>query len=848
MPEKTYDITGMSCAACASRVQKAVDAVPEVASAEVNLLTNSIKVTGDAGDQAVVDAIVGAGYGCIPESGDDLQAASATRENVAAAEMKEMKQRIIVSVVFMVPLMWIAMAPMAGLPLPGLLSGMENSVFFAFTQFLLCLPVVAINRKYYTRGFKHLFEGAPNMDSLIAVGSGAALVYGVVAIYAMAYGLGHGDMALVARYHHDLYLDSAAMILTLITLGKYLEARAKGRTSEALSKLMDLSPKTAVVIRNGTEQEIPAEQVKVGDRVVIRPGTAIPVDGVVLTGTSAVDESAVTGESVPVDKKEGDPVTAATLNTSGYLEVRAQKVGEDTAFAGILKLVEEASASKAPIARLADKIAGVFVPVVMGIAAVTLVVWLIAGAGVSFALSTAIAVLVIACPCALGLATPVAIMVGTGVGARNGILYKSGDALERASQGDVVMLDKTGTITAGKPEVTDVWPAEGVFLPEALGLEKRSGHPLAQAVAAYGEARGIEEVAVSDFEELPGRGVRAQTEAGVIQGGSVSMMRDLGFAGDYEAVAKAFAREGKTPLVFAGEKAVMGVVAVADTVKPDSAEAIAELKAMGMTVVMVTGDNPVTARAISKQAGVDQVAAGVMPDDKAQVVQEHQQQGHHVIMVGDGINDAPALATADVGMAIGAGTDVAIESADVVLMRSSLLDVGAAVRLSKAVIRNIRQNLFWAFFYNSIGIPIAAGVLYPLLGLKLSPMLGALAMSLSSVCVVTNALRLKGISLLNKKKRNSQRIKPSSGDCALPLDLEKKRNGKEELAVEKTIHIEGMMCDHCVAHVQKALEALDGVSKVQVDLAAGSATIVSAAPLDDAVIARAVDDAGYQVV
>lgn len=848
MPEKTYDITGMSCAACTSRVQKAVDAVPEVASAEVNLLTNSMKVTGDAGDQAVVDAVVGAGYGCIPESGDDLQTPSATRENVAAAEMKEMKRRIIVSVVFMVPLMWIAMAPMAGLPLPGLLSGMENSVVFAFTQFLLCLPVVAINRKYYTRGFKHLFERAPNMDSLIAVGSGAALVYGVVAIYAMAYGLGHGDMALVARYHHDLYLDSAAMILTLITLGKYLEARAKGRTSEALSKLMDLSPKTAVVIRNGTEQEIPAEQVKVGDRVVIRPGTAIPVDGVVLTGNSAVDESAVTGESVPVDKKEGDPVTAATLNTSGYLEVRAQKVGEDTAFAGILKLVEEASASKAPIARLADKIAGVFVPVVMGIAAVTLVVWLIAGAGVSFALSTAIAVLVIACPCALGLATPVAIMVGTGVGARNGILYKSGDALERASQGDVVMLDKTGTITAGKPEVTDVWPAEGVFLPEALGLEKRSGHPLAQAVAAYGEARGIEEVAVSDFEELPGRGVRAQTEAGVIQGGSVSMMRDLGFAGDYEAVAKAFAREGKTPLVFAGEKAVMGVVAVADTVKPDSAEAIAELKAMGMTVVMVTGDNPVTARAISKQAGVDQVAAGVMPDDKAQVVQEHQQQGHHVIMVGDGINDAPALATADVGMAIGAGTDVAIESADVVLMRSSLLDVGAAVRLSKAVIRNIRQNLFWAFFYNSIGIPIAAGVLYPLMGLKLSPMLGALAMSLSSVCVVTNALRLKGISLLNKKKRNSQRIKPSSGDCALPLDLEKKRNGKEELAVEKTIHIEGMMCDHCVAHVQKALEALDGVSKVQVDLAAGSATIVSAAPLDDAVIARAVDDAGYQVV
>ena len=875
MEKRKYNITGMSCSACSSRVQKAVSELPGIDEAQVNLLTNSMMVEGSAVDPDIVAAVEAAGYGCVPEAASSekgsTETAAARRKNVAEEEMAEMKGRIIWSVVFTLPLFLIAMGPMIGLPLPAVLTGMENASVYALTQFLLCLPVVVINRKYYKNGFKSLWHRSPNMDSLIAVGSGAALAYGIFVLFALAYGQGHGDMALVERYHHDLYFDSAAMILTLITFGKWLEARAKGKTSDALNRLIDLTPQKAVVLRDGREMEIPADQVAVGDLVAVKPGTAVPVDGVVVSGVSAVDESAITGESLPVDKAAGDPVTAATINTNGYLEVRAEKVGDATAFAGIIRLVEEASATKAPIARLADRIAGVFVPVVMSIALVTAIVWLLAGAGLTFALSTGIAVLVISCPCALGLATPVAIMVGTGVGAQHGILYKSGDALERASKADTVVMDKTGTLTSGVPVVTDVWSPAGDFLPVARALEKASSHPLAGAVMAYDPGHPVADRKVTDFANMPGLGVQGVVDGRTCMAGSVAMMVERGFTDPaYQAVAEGFAREGKTPLVFADEGSVLGIIAVADTLKPDSAAAVSRMKAMGLDLVMLTGDNPVTAEAIRRKAGIDAMVAGVLPADKERTVRELGAADHHVIMVGDGINDAPALASADIGMAIGAGTDVAIESADVVLTRSSLMDVGTAIDLSRAVIRNIKENLFWAFFYNCIGIPIAAGALYPAFGIRLSPMIGALAMSFSSVFVVTNALRLRrfkaspvpasvpggtvpaetavkadGDGLAPSpegKMKELTAIADNSGD---ENSAESSAQTKEEFNM-KTVKVEGMMCAHCVAHVKEALEAIPGV-RADVDLDSGTAKVESDGPVADEALTQAVVGAGYQV-
>lgn len=846
MENERYKITGMSCSACSSRVEKVVAALPGVEAVSVNLLTNSMTVDYDEGQLStvdIVDTVDKSGYGATVVGKSCAQTMNNPVDNSKMAgpeqERLAMKKRIVVSFVFLIPLMLVSMGHMVGLPLPGFLSGVNNGVSFAFTQFLLCLPVVVVNRKYYINGFKNLARLAPNMDSLIAVGSGAALAYGVFAIYRMSYGLGVGNMELVHQYHMDLYFESAAMILTLITLGKYLEARSKGKTSEAITKMMDLSPKTAWVIRDGVEVEVPAEAVAVGERVAVRPGASFPVDGLVVSGTTAVDESTITGESIPVEKNPGDSVIAATINTSGYVEIQAQRVGADTAFSEIIRLVEEASASKAPIARMADKIAGVFVPSVMVIALASTIFWLATGSTFEFALSMGIAVLVISCPCALGLATPVAIMVGTGKGAENGILIKTGEALERACTVDTVVLDKTGTITTGKPSVTDVWSAQGDtegLWSIAGALEKPSEHPLARAVLDGAAARNIALPTASGFKALAGMGVEAQVDGHHYAGGNLRLMRDY-LQGEDLALAteksEALASGGKTPLIFSkgGESPrLLGIIAVADTIKDSSVAAIAQMKAMGLEVVMLTGDNAQTAEAIRRQADISRVVAGVLPAEKEGEITRLREAGRVVAMVGDGVNDAPALAAADVGMAIGAGTDVAMESADVVLMHSDLSDVGTAIALSKAVIRNIKENLFWAFFYNIIGIPIAAGVLYPALGLRLSPMLGALAMSLSSVCVVSNALRLRRFKGPGKK------------EAIGPME----ENKIQEENMKSTLKIEGMMCMHCVANVKKALEAVDGVAAVAVNLEEKTA-VVEGASLSPEILKAAVIQAGYQV-
>ena len=844
--KQKFNVTGMTCSACSAHVEKAVGKLEGVEGVSVNLLGNNMLVDYDEARLSpaqVVQAVQDAGYGAYVPAAPSGKAAPAA--DPMAEELRHMKHRLIASFVFLIPLFYLAMGHMMGWPLPAFFHDHANVFSVAFLQFLLVLPIMYVNDKYYKVGFKTLWKRAPNMDSLIALGSAAAVIYGVVALFQISYGLGHGDMGRVNRYSMDLYFESAGMILALITLGKYLETRSKGKTSQAITRLMDLAPKTAMVLRGGVEVELPVEDVVVGDLIVVRPGGRIPVDGEVTEGHSSVDESALTGESLPVEKAPGDKVAAASINKSGSFTFKALRVGEDTTLAQMIRLVDEASSSKAPIAKLADKVAGVFVPVVIGIALLTAAVWLLLGQGVERALTAGVAVLVVSCPCALGLATPVAIMVGTGKGAENGILIKSAEALETLHTVQTVVLDKTGTLTRGKPVVTGCYPAQGVTEEELLcvaaSLEKPSEHPLADAIVGEADARGIPLAPVERFQAVPGRGILGKLHGQALLAGNLAMMREAGvdLAG-FDAQADALAGDGKTPLYFADGKRMLGLVAVADTAKPTSRAAVEGFKAMGIQVVMLTGDNRRTAEAVGRELGVDQVVAEVLPQDKEKNVAALQAEGRRVAMIGDGINDAPALARADVGVAIGAGTDVAIESADVVLMKSDLLDAVTAVRLSKAVIRNIRQNLFWAFFYNVIGIPLAAGVLYPAFQLQLSPMFAAAAMSLSSVCVVSNALRLRF-------------FKPTPPPAGQRVELEaieyapaNQPETKGEMTMEKKLTVEGMSCSHCSGRVEKALNALEGVS-ASVDLERKTASVTLSVPVDDAVLKKAVEDAGYEV-
>ena len=850
--KQTFNVSGMTCSACSAHVEKAVCRLEGVAEVNVSLLTNSMQVTYDedaASSEAIIAAVKSSGYGASLPRAAETAAPAVRQEDVMAGELAQMKHRMVWSFVFLIPLFYISMGHMMGAPLPGFLTGMDNALAFAFTQLLLTLPIMYLNDKYYKVGFKTLLRGAPNMDSLIAVGSMAAVAYGVFAIYQIGFGLGHGDGELVAKYHMDLYFESAGMILTLITLGKFLETRSKGKTSQAITRLMDLAPKTARVLREGGEMEIPVEEVRVGDRIVVRPGQAIPVDGTVTEGASAVDESALTGESLPVDKGPGDKVAAASINKSGSFVFEATRVGQDTTLAQMIRLVEEASSSKAPIAKLADKVAGVFVPVVMVIAAVTAVVWL--ARSPEQALTAGVAVLVISCPCALGLATPVAIMVGTGKGAENGILVKSAEALETLHAIDTVVLDKTGTLTQGRPQVTDILPAGGVTESGLLGLaaclEAPSEHPLGAAIVEEAEARGLPRQPVERFAAVHGRGVEAVLGGRRCLAGNRAMMEEAGVdLAAWEDRAQALAAQGKTPLYFAKETSLLGLIAVADTPKPTSRDAVAAFKSLGIDVIMLTGDNRRTADAIGRELGVTEVMAEVLPQDKERKIAALQSQGKKVAMVGDGINDAPALARADVGLAIGAGTDVAIESADIVLMKSDLLDAAAAVELSRSTIRNIKENLFWAFFYNALGIPLAAGVFFPLLGWQLNPMFAAAAMSLSSVCVVSNALRLrffKSRFRASRREENPVMTQPEAVQDSNDDNRTTKQGGTT--AMTKTMKIEGMMCAHCSGRVEKALNGLPGVTAT-VDLAAGTASVTGDA--SDEALAKAVTDAGYTVV
>ena len=828
---KKYKVTGMTCSACSSRVEKCVGKLDGVNTVSVNLLTNSMQIDFDESkltEEKIADSVTQAGYGMEIPTGKSEK--KEEKEDIVEKNIENMKKRTIWSFIFLIPLMYVAMGHMAGLPQPSFLRGDANAVSFALTQLLLCIPVLYINRAYFERGFRSLIHGAPNMDTLISVGSGASLIYGIFAIYRMGYGLGTQNMELVHRYLHALYFESAVLILALINIGKYLEARSKGKTSEAIQKLMDLAPKTALVERNGQVVEIAAEDMLTGDILQVKPGSSIPADGVVIEGRTSVDEAAITGESMPVEKKEGDTVTAATLNKTGFIRMRATRVGQDTTFSQIIRLVEEASSSKAPIARMADKIAGIFVPTVMGIALLTGIVWLLIGAEFEFALSCAIAVLVISCPCALGLATPVAIMVGTGKGAENGILIKSGEALEITHNVQSVVLDKTGTITEGKPVVTDIISfgmSENKILEISAALEKKSEHPLAEAVLL--KAKGMELPNAENFAAIPGKGITAKIQGNIYYAGNRKLMQEQGISCEKALSSmEKLSEEGKTPLILADEKQVLGIIGVADVVKPTSAKAIQELKKLGIQVIMLTGDNARTAKAIQKQLDIDTVIAEVLPQDKEREISRLQEEGKTVAMVGDGLNDAPALARADVGIAIGAGTDVAIESADIVLMKNDLQDVATAIELSKAVIRNIKENLFWAFFYNVCGIPLAAGVLYPVFGLKLSPMFGAAAMSLSSLFVVSNALRLRFFHSLKKGKTQ-------------PESIQEKKEEKNMY----TMKIEGMMCPHCQAAVTKALEALEG-TKAEVNLEKKEAYVETG--LEKEALKKAVEDAGYQVL
>lgn len=861
MKHETYQVTGMSCSACSSRVEKAVSKLEGIEKASVNLLTNSMQVDYDETiltGQAIIDAVVDAGYGASlagGQAGTKGASPQVSPANTAEQEVRQMKRRLLWSIVFLIPTVYIAMHHMLaahlGIPVPSAISavfdGPENAISFAFAQFLLILPIMYLNRKYYINGFSNLLRGAPNMDSLVGMGSMASAAFGAFAIFRMGWGMGHGDWALVQTYSANLYFESAGMIVTLITVGKYLETRAKGKTSAAIEKLMKLAPKEATVLRGGIETVIPVEDLAVGDEIVVRPGERIPADGIVSQGTTSIDESAITGESIPVEKQVGDKVTSATINTSGYIHVTAQRVGDDTTISQIIRLVDEASASKAPIAKIADAVAGIFVPAVITLAVAVTALWYFAmGADLEFAFSIGISILVISCPCALGLATPVAIMVGTGKGAENGILIKSGEALERAHAVDTVIMDKTGTITEGKPRVTDVQAltcSETELLALAAGMEQRSEHPLAEAIVACGKERGIAPKAVSDFRAVFGKGVIASADGKTYYAGNAALMAEQGIdVSSYTDRLDALADQGKTPLIFADNSGVIGIIAVADVEKATSAEAISRFAAMGIDVVMLTGDNARTAEAIRKRLGIPKVIAGVLPQDKERHIAELQAQGRTVAMIGDGVNDAPALAKADVGIAIGAGTDVAIESADAVLMRSDLLDAVSAVRLSKAVIKNIKENLFWAFFYNVIAIPLAAGLFYPAYGLKLNPMIGAAAMSLSSVCVVLNALRLRFFKPNHSAgtvSRETPRETPNT-----PISEQK----EGEPAMKTTLHIEGMMCQHCQKHVHDALAAMDGVTDVTVDLEGKTANVTATKDITTDEFAKVITDAGYELV
>ena len=830
-----YTVTGMSCAACSARVEKAVSAVPGVTSCSVSLLTNSMGVEGSATPDAVISAVQAAGYGASLKSAAQSVPSIAEQEDALADhETPVLKRRLIASLGFLIVLMYFSMGHMMwGWPLPSFFDG--NHVAMGLIQMLLTIAVMVINQKFFINGFKSLFHGAPNMDTLVALGATASFGYSTYALFAMTGAQVRGDAAAVMSYMHEFYFESAAMILALITVGKMLEARSKGKTTDALKSLMKLAPQTATLLRNGQEVTVPIAQVKRGDVFVVRPGENIPVDGVILEGESAVNESALTGESIPVDKAVGDSVSAATTNQSGFLRCEATRVGEDTTLSQIIKMVSDAAATKAPIAKVADRVSGVFVPTVITIAVITTAVWLLCGKPIGFALARGISVLVISCPCALGLATPVAIMVGNGLGAKNGILFKTAVSLEETGKTEIVALDKTGTITKGEPRVTDVLPADGLtesaLLSLAAALEQRSEHPLARAVMLRAEEDKLSVSEVSDFRALPGNGLTATLNDEELLGGSLSFISTK--ADVPQALrdkAEALAEEGKTPLLFARGGKLAGVIAVADVIKEDSPAAIAALRNMGIHVVMLTGDNEKTARAIGRQAGVDEVIAGVLPEGKESVIRRLQKQGK-VAMVGDGINDAPALTRADIGIAIGAGTDVAIDAADVVLMKSQLSDVPAAIRLSRATLRNIHENLFWAFFYNVIGIPLAAGVWIPIFGWTLNPMFGAAAMSLSSFCVVSNALRLNLFKLHDAGK--DKKIK--------------KKHHKEETTMEKTMKIEGMMCGHCEAAVKKALEAVDGVASAEVSHTSGTAVVTLSKPVDSAVLKKAVEDKDYKV-
>ncbi len=843
-----YLVTGMSCAACSARVEKAVSAVPGVTSCSVSLLTNSMGVEGTASSDEVIRAVTEAGYGASLKGAEDkARSASADEEALRDRETPALKKRLFASLGFLLVLMYFSMGHMMwGWPLPGWFEG--NHVAAGLVQLLLSAIIMVINQKFFISGFKSLLHGSPNMDTLVAMGSGASFLWSVYALFAMTGAQAAGDMTGVMEYMDEFYFESAAMILTLITVGKMLEARSKGKTTDALKSLMKLSPKTAVVLRDGKETTVPIEQVRTGDIFAVRPGESVPVDGVIVEGVSAVNESALTGESIPVDKEPGDTVSAATVNQSGYLRCRATRVGEDTTLSQIIKMVSDAAATKAPIAKIADKVSGVFVPAVIAVAAVTTVVWLLVGQTFAFALARGISVLVISCPCALGLATPVAIMVGNGLGAKNGILFKNAVSLEETGRTQIVALDKTGTITVGEPRVTDLIPAgnhtERELLEAAYALEGKSEHPLAGAILLYAQERNIPAREVTEFQALPGNGLSAVLDGKRLIGGSVKYISGLTDvpAGLLEKAGQ-LADQGKTPLLFACDGELLGVIAVADTIKEDSPQAIRELQGMGIRVVMLTGDNPKTANAIGAQAGVDAVIAGVLPEGKETVIRKLMEVGK-VAMVGDGINDAPALTRADIGIAIGAGTDIAIDAADIVLMKSRLSDVPAAIRLSRATLRNIHENLFWAFFYNVIGIPLAAGVWIPVFGWKLNPMFGAAAMSLSSFCVVSNALRLNLFRL--RESRRDRKIE--SVDITEAIGQITAKADKKEDSIMKTMKIEGMMCGHCEATVKKALESVDGVESAEVSHEAGTAQVNLSQEVPDEVLKQAVEAKDYKVL
>ena len=854
---KQYTVTGMSCAACSTRVEKAVSKVPGVTSCSVSLLTNSMGVEGSATDQEIIKAVADAGYGASAkdaegEKNGGANSAAASEEALADHETPILKKRLLYSVGFLLVLMYFSMGHMMwNWPLPAFMDG--NHVMMGLVQLYLTVIIMVINQKFFINGFKSLFHGAPNMDTLVALGSFASFGYSSYALFAMTYAEHQGDAEAVMGYMHEFYFESAAMILTLITVGKMLEARSKGKTTDALKSLMKLSPKTAVVEKEGKETEVPVEQVRIGDVFVVRPGENIPVDGVVLEGNSAVNEAALTGESIPVDKQAGDRVSAATINQSGFIRCEATRVGEDTTLSQIIRMVSDAAATKAPIAKVADKVSGIFVPAVISIAVLTVIVWLIAGESVGFALARGISVLVISCPCALGLATPVAIMVGNGMGAKNGILFKTAVSLEETGKVEIVALDKTGTITSGEPKVTDVLAADGTseeeLLKLAYSLESRSEHPLAKAIVAYGAEKQAEQIPVSEFKALPGNGLEGKVGDADVKGGSLKFAQSqTEISEKIKSQAEKLAEEGKTPLMFLKNGILAGMIAVADVIREDSPQAVKELQNMGIEVVMLTGDNERTAKAIGRQAGVDRVIAGVLPDGKEEVIRRLKEQGK-VAMVGDGINDAPALTRADMGIAIGAGADVTIDAADVVLVKSRLSDVPAAIRLSRGTLRNIHENLFWAFFYNVIGIPLAAGIWIPIFGWKLNPMFGAAAMSLSSFCVVTNALRLNLLNIKDSRKDKKIRRKAAAPAGAVVAAAEiNTETKKENKTMTKTMKIEGMMCGHCEAAVKKALEALDGVASAEVSHEKGTAVVTLEKDVDNAVLTKAVEDKDYKVV